>query len=608
MKKLLFLLLASGIASSAFAQGGPSGLNCKRKCFAPDSLLSHWVVDINFLAGGLSEDLTTAKTIGNYNNSIAGVSNTGNLTFGKSHSYGFDAQVGYFFGKKNNWGIGTGFMYLGQQGNLTLDQYHVEYQSTDANHNTFRQLITADGPIEENVKITNINIPLVLKYKHRFSKRIGFTADAGALFNLQMRNSYSSNATFDYEAIYKFTGSGADATAIYESAATPATTDVLYTKAQYINRSDLYNYFNTTLHNLGYNVGLNQHPNSNSGAVSYTAGSVGLILQPSVNYYFNDNIALNLGVYYIYQPFKNSATNGYELTNKVGDYSSVMNSITASNNQTYGLNVGLRIYLGKGKDSDHDGIPNREDWCPYVYGVEYFHGCPDTDGDGIPDNEDSCVRVPGLVKFHGCPDSDGDGIPDKEDACPYQAGTLALHGCPDRDGDGIADKDDACPDKAGLAQFKGCPDTDGDGVPDNEDQCPDVAGPVENHGCPYPKPEPAVEPIKVSTPILFEVNKTVIHHSSYPVLEEAVKKLNADKDATVVVDGYTDNTGTKAYNKGLSKRRAEAVKAHLVKLGVNPKRIKIAGHGEGDPAASNDSDEGRLKNRRAVMHLSIGDE
>jgi OOP family OmpA-OmpF porin len=135
-----------------------------------------------------------------------------------------------------------------------------------------------------------------------------------------------------------------------------------------------------------------------------------------------------------------------------------------------------------------------------------------------------------------------------------------------------------------------------------------VAGPVENHGCPYPKPEPAVEPIKVSTPILFEVNKTVIHHSSYPVLEEAVKKLNADKDATVVVDGYTDNTGTKAYNKGLSKRRAEAVKAHLVKLGVNPKRIKIAGHGEGDPAASNDTDGGRLKNRRAVMHLSIGDE
>ncbi len=556
----------------------------------------------------MSEDLTTAKTIGNYNNSIAGVSNTGNLKFGKSHSYGFDAQVGYFFGHKCNWGIGTGFMYLGQQGNLTLDQFHVEYQSTDANNNTFRQLITANGPIEEKVTITNINIPLVLKYKHRFSKRIGFTADLGALFNLQMRNSYNSNASFDYEAVYKFTGSGSDVTAVYDNATTPASTDHLLTRAEYATRSDLNSYFNTTLRNLGYNVGLNARPNSNSGSVSYTAGSVGLLVQPSINYYFNDNIALNLGVYYIYQPFKNTPTNGYELTNKVGDYSSVMNSVTASNNQTYGLNVGLRIYLGKGKDSDHDGIPNREDWCPYVYGVPYFHGCPDTDGDGIPDNEDSCVRVPGLAKFHGCPDSDGDGIPDKEDACPYQAGTVAMHGCPDRDGDGIADKDDACPDKAGLPQFKGCPDTDGDGVPDNEDQCPDVAGPVENHGCPYPKPEPAVEPVKVSTPILFEVNKTVIHHSSYPVLDEAVKKLSADKDATVVVDGYTDNTGTKAYNKGLSMRRAQAVKEHLIKLGVSPKRIKVVGHGEGQPAASNDSDEGRLKNRRAVMHLSTGDE
>jgi outer membrane protein OmpA-like peptidoglycan-associated protein len=617
MKKLFFLLLASGATSSLMAQDLQNReLHCRKDgthCFAADSLLSHWVVDINGFVGGMSQNVTMANTLNNYANNIASLSNTGSLKFTNGMSYGFDAQVGYFFGKRNNWGIGLGFMYMGQQGDMTLNQFNVQYQSTDNNGNTFRQIINADGPIKEKLNITNMNIPLVLKYKHRFSRRIGFTADLGALFNVQMHNAYSSNASFDYQAIYKLQNV-TSGPAIYESNATPASTDILYTTQEYktINptytTSSLNSYFNSTLRNAGYNVGLGIMPNKNSGSVNYTTGSVGLLFQPGVNYYFNDNIALNLGVYYIYQPFKNSVPNGYMLTNKVGDYNSVLNSVSSGNSQSYGLNVGVRIYLGKGKDSDHDGIPNREDWCPYTYGSEYFHGCPDTDGDGIPDYEDSCVRVPGLAKFHGCPDTDGDGIPDKVDSCPTQAGSIALHGCPDRDGDGIIDKNDKCPDQPGLAQFQGCPDRDGDGVPDNEDNCPDQPGPVENHGCPYPKAEPAAETVKVSTPILFEVNKTVIHHSSYPVLDEAVKKLNADKDAYVVVDGYTDNTGSRAYNKGLSVRRANAVKAHLIKLGIKANRIKIAGHGMNSPAADNSTEEGRLKNRRAVMHLSIGDE
>ena len=78
MKKIIFLLLASGSAFSAMAQD-PSPMNTSKK-FAPDSLLSHWVVDINLLGGGVMQDLTMAKTIGNYNNAISGVSNMGKLT------------------------------------------------------------------------------------------------------------------------------------------------------------------------------------------------------------------------------------------------------------------------------------------------------------------------------------------------------------------------------------------------------------------------------------------------------------------------------------------------------------------------------------------------
>src|SRR5690606_545001 len=81
-------------------------------------------------------------------------------------------------------------------------------------------------------------------------------------------------------------------------------------------------------------------------------------------------------------------------------------------------------------------------------------------------------------------DSDGDGVLDKDDACPSVAGTVK--GCPDRDKDGIADKDDDCPDLAGVPEKKGCPlvekDTDGDGVVDSKDKCPTVKGTVD--GCP----------------------------------------------------------------------------------------------------------------------------
>jgi hypothetical protein len=59
-------------------------------------------------------------------------------------------------------------------------------------------------------------------------------------------------------------------------------------------------------------------------------------------------------------------------------------------------------------------------------------------------------------------DTDGDGIYDKDDACPEVAGLKEFNGCPDTDGDGIQDSADACPDVFGLATLNGCPDTDGE--------------------------------------------------------------------------------------------------------------------------------------------------
>ncbi len=86
-------------------------------------------------------------------------------------------------------------------------------------------------------------------------------------------------------------------------------------------------------------------------------------------------------------------------------------------------------------------------------------------------------------------DSDGDGIADKNDLCPYLKGDPKLKGCPDRDGDGIPDNKDGCPTVAGLAVYEGCPDTDKDGIIDKYDECPTVAGLGQYKGCPTEKPK-----------------------------------------------------------------------------------------------------------------------
>lgn len=83
--------------------------------------------------------------------------------------------------------------------------------------------------------------------------------------------------------------------------------------------------------------------------------------------------------------------------------------------------IGYFIYSNY-KDSDGDGITDKNDSCPDSYGLEAFNGCPDSDFDGIEDQMDNCPDSYGLEEFNGCPDSDGDGIEDKVDNCPETIG------------------------------------------------------------------------------------------------------------------------------------------------------------------------------------------
>ena len=266
--------------------------------------------------------------------------------------------------------------------------------------------------------------------------------------------------------------------------------------------------------------------------------------------------------------------------------------------------AGLTFKFG-GKDTDGDGIYDKDDACPEVAGLKQFNGCPDTDGDGIQDSEDACPEVAGLAALKGCPDTDGDGIADKDDACPEVAGLAALNGCPDADGDGVADKDDKCPTVAGPKENAGCPwpDTDGDGVLDKDDKCIDVRGTVANQGCPEVSEEVMMKLNEYSRTILFDSGKSTFKKQTYPTLQSITAILKEYPYSRFLVEGHTDSDGSNEMNQTLSENRAAAVKNYLIENGIAADRLKSTGFGETKPIATNKTAKGKAMNRRTEISL-----
>ncbi len=230
----------------------------------------------------------------------------------------------------------------------------------------------------------------------------------------------------------------------------------------------------------------------------------------------------------------------------------------------------------------------------------------DTDGDGIPDKDDMCKDEKGTPATNGCPDKDGDGIPDHMDKCPDVAGVSSLAGCPlpDTDKDGIPDDVDKCPDIAGVKELGGCPlppDADGDGVPDAEDKCPNKAGTVENNGCPVIDQSQEEMFRKAARGIRFDVNSDNINKSSYDALDVVAKLMIENPEMRLDIEGHTDNTGSVRTNQVLSGRRALAIKSYLVKKGIDADRMTSAGFGSEKPIADNTTEKGRALNRRVEL-------
>ncbi len=180
-------------------------------------------------------------------------------------------------------------------------------------------------------------------------------------------------------------------------------------------------------------------------------------------------------------------------------------------------------------------------------------------------------------------------------------GQAVLQSLADISGCGFSTTADAIASSDGMADFvtkvffnPATPaegDADGDGVLDSKDKCPNTpkGAIVDKDGC------------WALHGVLFDYDKATIKAGYESVFTNAIKVLKLNPTLTVEIQGHTDSRGSDSYNQNLSERRALSVKQHLVNSGISASRLTTKGFGESQPAASNDTDQGRAHNRRVAF-------
>jgi len=133
-------------------------------------------------------------------------------------------------------------------------------------------------------------------------------------------------------------------------------------------------------------------------------------------------------------------------------------------------------------------------------------------------------------------------------------------------------------------------DNDADGILNNTDQCPNTpkGAIVDKGGC------------WAFHGILFDFDKSAVKPGYDQLFKNAILVLKSNPNLTVEIQGHTDNSGETSYNQSLSENRAATVKQILIDNGISASRLTSVGFGESRPVASNDTEDGRIHNRRVV--------
>ena len=119
---------------------------------------------------------------------------------------------------------------------------------------------------------------------------------------------------------------------------------------------------------------------------------------------------------------------------------------------------------------------------------------------------------------------------------------------------------------------------------------------VSGEGCPLPK-------IMELKGVTFEFDKIRLRPDAQTILDWATEILKKYPDMQVEIAGHTDSIGTDEYNQQLSEGRAQAVKQYFIDHGIPEGQMSVKGYGESEPRDTNDTAEGRERNRRVELRI-----
>jgi len=103
--------------------------------------------------------------------------------------------------------------------------------------------------------------------------------------------------------------------------------------------------------------------------------------------------------------------------------------------------------------------------------------------------------------------------------------------------------------------------------------------------------------------VFYDIDSWKIKRESRPELERLYRLLADNRNLVVEIGGYTDSTGTTAYNDVLSEKRALSVLEYLTGKGISRSRLEVKGYGAASPIGDNITDEGRRLNRRTEVRI-----
>ncbi|WP_435625773.1 OmpA family protein [Flagellimonas sp.] len=108
--------------------------------------------------------------------------------------------------------------------------------------------------------------------------------------------------------------------------------------------------------------------------------------------------------------------------------------------------------------------------------------------------------------------------------------------------------------------------------------------------------------------VYFDTNKSDVKGTSAATLDKLAGIFKEYPKSVILVEGHTDSAGPEDYNMNLSKQRAESVTNYLVSKGISAGRFTTKWYGEAQPRATNETSEGKAKNRRVELAIVASDE